>query len=305
MLICLMMLLGACKQPVKYTPTSPSQNHSYTAAVATIAAQLTDIANSTRFVAGTPSTDKTKSISGMQTLAIYSSTETLPETSTPLPTKTPIPSDTLLPSPTLTAILTPTQNSNSPTTSLGNPTWTDNFNDATNWPLYNDQYINMQIDNGKLSMIALIPNTENPWDGWMVSLPYVADFYLTVIANPGECSGLDRYGLLARAAPDASHAYLFGFSCDRQYSLRIWNGIIFLMLIEWTPSQFINQGAHQTNRLGLKAEGNRLSLFANNNLLGEVENDIYSEGAFGLFVGAAHTANFTVLFDEMAYWELP
>jgi hypothetical protein len=40
-------------------------------------------------------------------------------------------------------------------------------------------------------------------------------------------------------------------------------------------------------------------------LSGSLEDDTFSEGAFGLFVGAVNTAGFTVAFDEVAYWDLP
>jgi len=166
-------------------------------------------------------------------------------------------------------------------------------------------HIQMVVEGGKLQMTALIPDQENPWDGWMITQSDLTDFYLAVSATPGECSGLDRYGLLARATPNADQTYLFGFSCDGQYSLRIWNGHDFKMLVDWTTSQYIFSGADQTNQLGFKAEGNRLSLFANGDLLTELEDDTFSEGAFGLFVGAVNTAGFTVAFDDIAYWESP
>ncbi len=154
-------------------------------------------------------------------------------------------------------------------------------------------------------MTALIPNRENPWDGWMVSQPSLTDFFLVVTATPGKCSGLDRYGLLARATPDASQSYLFGFSCDGKYSLRIWNGLKFKMLVDWTTSPLIYSGAEQTNRLGFQAKGNKISLYANDNLLTELEDESFSEGAFGLFVGAVDTAGFSVQFDDVTYWDLP
>jgi hypothetical protein len=77
------------------------------------------------------------------------------------------------------------------------------------------------------------------------------------------------------------------------------------MLIPWTPSPQIIKGPDQTNRLGCMAEGNKLSLYANGKLLATIEDDTYPEGGIGLFVGAVKTEGFTVLFDEVAYWELP
>jgi len=295
-----MMLLGACRISASHSPTLIPQNIAYTSAAETIAAQLTEIANPVAQATGAKSP-----VAGIPTLSVLPPSETLPATSTPLPTNTTLPSDTPLPSSSIEPTLLPTHTGIDPAASLGDPAWMDSFQDGANWPLYSDLHVEMEVDGGKLRMTALIPNRENPWDGWMVSQPNLTDFYLAVTATPGECTGLDRYGLLARAASDASRSYLFGFSCDGQYSLRIWNGSTFRMLVEWTASQFIHPGAEQTNQLGFKAEVNKLSLYANGNLLTELENDAFREGAFGLFVGAVNTTGFNVLFDDVAYWESP
>ena len=298
--ICLMVLLCACVLPASHSPTLQPQNIARTSAAETIAAQLTAIVNP-----GSQATGEVSPAAGMSTPNMLIPSETLPATSTPLPTNSPIPSYLPFPSPTIQSTTSITQTSNSLISALGEPAWKDGFQDGTNWPLYDDSHILMEIVEGKLQMTALIPNQENPWDGWMVSQPYLDDFYLAVSASTGECSGLDRYGLLARATPNANRSYLFGFSCGGQYSLRIWNGSDFKMLIDWTPSDYIFSGSDQTNQLGFKAEGTKLSLFANGDLLTELEDDTFSEGAFGLFVGAVNTSGFTVLFDDMAYWVTP
>jgi hypothetical protein len=53
------------------------------------------------------------------------------------------------------------------------------------------------------------------------------------------------------------------------------------------------------------ADGKKLSLYANGVLLKEVSDDIHLSGKFGVFVGSVKTPDFTVLVDEMAYWDLP
>jgi len=282
--LCSVILSAACTKPIARSP-SPVNNQAYTAAAETIAAKLTEITIP----------------SGTQTLGVVPLLETLPSTSTPLPSKTQLPTD--IP-PTSTTTPTPSQTPIDPAASLGDPTWKDDFTNGAYWPLYNDSHLKMVIQDGKLNMIALIPNRKDPWDGWMVSQPLLTDFYLSVTASFGNCSGLDRYGLLARAASDAGHSYLFGISCDGKYSLRIWNGFKFIELIPWTPSEYIHQGFQQTNQLGFRAEETKISLFINGNLLTDLEDNTYSQGTFGLFIGAVETESFYVLFDEIAYWEI-
>jgi hypothetical protein len=111
--------------------------------------------------------------------------------------------------------------------------------------------------------------------------------------------------LLARATADAKNGFLYGVTCDGRYSFRIWNGVTFTMIVPWTPSASINTGEDVTNVLGLMAEGNTFSLYMNGELLTTVQDDTFSQGLIGLYIGGLVTDNFTVWFDEVSYWELP
>ncbi len=306
--ICLLCLLAGaalagCTLPATYAPLEV-QNPAYTAAAETIAAQLTEII-------AEPTSETPAAAQETQPEV----EETLPPTSTPAPTRTPLPSDT--PTPTQTGTNTPIPSATPvlPTATataivvsdaLGDPDWEDNFQSSANWPLYTDEHVAMSIQNGLLSMIALKANPRSPYDAWMMSWPVLANFYLEATVTTGDCKGLDRYGLLARTPGfDPIRGYVFGFSCDGQYSLRIWDGKNYKNLIFWSNSSSINSGADQTNLIGLRAEGSKLSLFANGYLLQEIEDETYPSGYFGLFVGAALTDNFTVQVSGVRYWELP
>ena len=163
----------------------------------------------------------------------------------------------------------------------------------------------MQIIDGSLVMTSLVANRKDPWDSWMVTDSILTDFYIELSATPGDCGGLDRYGMVIRANPEATKAYLFGFSCGGEYSLRLWNGEKLFMLQPWQIDQYVNKGPNQLNRLGLLARGKLLSLYANDNLLTTVVDETFTEGSFGIFTGAANTDNFMVQFDQMSYWILP
>ena len=299
--ICIAVLLGGCFTIPASQTVEPTPEPGHTSAVQTIEAQLTGIA-------GTSLPTPDNSVTATPT-----PTETLPPTSTPLPTDTPLPSDTPVPTPvsllasgeaTLSEA-TPTLDSKNPNANLGSPVWIDNFDTGENWPLYNDEHVNMQVKDGSLVMTSLVANRKNPWDSWMVTDAILSDFYLELSATPGDCGGLDRYGMVIRANPEATKAYLFGFSCGGEYSLRLWNGEKLYMLQEWQISQFVNKGPNQLNRLGLLAQGKTFSLYANDNLLTSVLDETYTEGAFGIYTGAANTDNFTVQFDQIAYWTIP
>jgi hypothetical protein len=303
--ILLLLLSSACQPVTALPPTATTEADTFVASEATISAQLTGIAES----AGVPSV--TPAASTLATPAFL--TETLPPTSTPLPTDTPYPTDTpeqdatSLPETSIPLVAaSPTFSADNPKATLGEPDWVDEFAaGAIEWPLYNDEHVSMQYEQGKLTMTALVANRKNPWDSWMVHPSTLTDFYVEVAATPGDCSGLDRYGLLARASSDTNQTYLFGLSCDGKYSLRYWNGQKISMLKEWTFHPAIHKGPGSENILGLLANGSQISIYANDTLLFKVEDETLTEGGIGLFVGAVMTDNFQVSFRRVALWELP
>lgn len=130
---------------------------------------------------------------------------------------------------------------------------------------------------------------------------------MEMTVKTGDCKTTDRYGLILRV-PDltqANQGYLYGFTCDGRYALRKWDGKTMTSLIAWTSSSAILSGPNQTNRLGIMAVGNRFILYANGTLLKEANDSSYTEGGFGVFIGANQTENFTVTIDQIAYWENP
>ncbi len=225
----------------------------------------------------------------------------------PTPTETPAASATPLPSLTPTASPTPpvtrTLPADDPRSTLGNPTWRDEFVTGANWPLAEDRFTRAQVADGELVLTGLTTT-----DGWRLSWPVVKDFYLEMTVETGTCAGSDHYGLIARV-PDlnaANRGYLFGVTCDGRYSLRAWDGEAMTNLVRATPAASIQTGSEQVNRVGLLASGDQLILYVNGVRLTEIEDSTYAEeGSFGLFVGARQTSNFTIHVSEIAYWENP
>lgn len=159
------VLLSGCLTSPTAHPVEATPEPGNTSAVQTIEAQLTGIA-------GTSLPTPDHSVTTTPT-----PTETLPPTSTPLPTDPPQPSDTpesasvapLASGEAPLVELTPTLDTGNPKASLGAPDWVDNFDTADNWPLYNDEHVNMQITDGSLVMTSLVANRKDPWDSWMVT----------------------------------------------------------------------------------------------------------------------------------------
>lgn len=241
------------------------------------------------------------------------------ETATSVPATTSAPSATPLVLPTIapsgTATIAPTGQPTStyippasdPTTRLGGPDWSDTMDNSNYWPTGADKFTDIAFSGGAMQLTGL-----STTDGWRMTFPEETNFYLEAIFQVNDCSGDDRYGVIARVpqlnSPD--RGYIFGFTCDGKYSLRRWNASVgangeMVNLVEWKTSTAINAGPSQTNRLGLMAIGDRLVLYANGQQLTEVRDSTFATGYFGMFVGARETDKFTIRVDQVRVWENP
>jgi hypothetical protein len=185
---------------------------------------------------------------------------------------------------------------------LGAATWTDNFANANNWYLLDTANTKWSEGDGKLVMTSKTPAAGEEWG--VSDQPSMKDYYLQATFITGSsCSGLDKYGLLARA-PDTDKGYVFEFSCDGHYRLYVWDGA-YTSLQEWTSSGSIVTGPNQTNVMGIYMKGTDIRLYANSHKIAEFTDSTFDHGLFGLVIGSVNTPNFTVYVDQVAYWELP
>jgi hypothetical protein len=293
LVIFLVIAASSCSLPVPATPTPEpvselTPDAIYTAAVQTVIAQLTESAP-------TPEPTPTQPLPEATLPAQDTPAPTEPASPTPLPTATPTYTPTSQPEPTSPP------SAEDPTLNLGSPTWRDTFENDANWPVYADGNALFEVRDNQMVMVSYNANFVN-W--WLLTPPTIEVFYLEAEGASGACAGRDRWGLFFRA-PDYTRGYLFGLSCDGRYALWIFDGAREVYLVEWTDSPHIQKGADQTNRIGVKADGNRLSLYANGHFLTDVRDDSFAAGRFGLFVGAATTPGYTVKVDQVAYWLNP
>jgi hypothetical protein len=224
---------------------------------------------------------------------------TVPPTATTVPTL-------LLPTATLSATpsptISPTAVTGDPRTALGQPTWRDPFDSGNGWNLGEDSFTGAKVEGGKFILTGLTTA-----DGWRLTWPEVQDVYLESTIRTRTCTGNDEYGLMFRVPDihDPDEGYLFGFTCDGRYFFRTWDGENMTALISATASSAIQAGSDKTNRIGVWAEGDEFTLYANGTLLGKIEDTMFpDEGGFGLFIGARQTEEFTTEADEIAYWDI-
>jgi hypothetical protein len=184
---------------------------------------------------------------------------------------------------------------------LGSPDWRDPMDDSNNWYLLETPNTRFTIENGRLRMEILQPGKEE-WG--LSSRPGMSNYFLQATFITGDsCTDSDRYGVLVRA-PEENQGYVYGFTCNGRYRLYAWDGATYRALQNWTVTSAIRTGANQTNILGIWLVEDTMRLYANGQLLAEFTDEQFSSGQFGLFIGSADNADFSVYVDEVATWDL-
>lgn len=231
---------------------------------------------------------------------------TATSTSTPTSSATATATATATPSrtPTTSPQATATQGSDDPKEGLGDPIFEDDLDTAANWDLYSNDQVEFTLGDGRIDMVALEADFE---DWWTLAGPTVEDFYVEGLLGIGECAGRDEVGLVVRSTNVEGNwvGYLFAVTCDGRYALRIWDGESMTKIVTETRSNLITAGSNQEHRLGVMAEGDRLTLYVNGNRLRQVTDSTYDSGLVGVFIGAANTPGLTGYLDLIQLWELP
>ncbi|MBN1370593.1 MAG: hypothetical protein JW987_01435 [Anaerolineaceae bacterium] len=228
------------------------------------------------------------------------------DTPVPIPSSTTAPDNTPEPTlpPTPEPSFTPTTNPGDPRQVYGEPSWNDSLSSDNNF--WKDENDHTKIASGD-GVLLLTGKTTDGWHGW--SLTYAqspTNFYLEGNFRTQTCAGNDLYGLVFRAGKESS-GYFYGFTCDGEYRVRAidFNNDLNSELVELKSSPSILSGSNQANRIGVLAQGNKFTLYANGVLLEEITDGTFTSGYIGAFVAANSTPNFTVELDEISLWNLP
>lgn len=158
------------------------------------------------------------------------------------------------------------------------------------------------------SLIGIDYEPEELYTWWSYSERQSGNLYTEINVTNGDCIDKDSVGLAIRVDLEtASRGYSLQVSCDGNWRLRRHRaGQGPLNLSEWAPSELINTGPGETNRLGIWAYLNRFVLFINGVEVGEVfdPNNSYSFGSFAVYVNAYLTYDLAANFDDFAFWHV-
>jgi len=197
----------------------------------------------------------------------------------------------------------PTVVSFDPAVYLGAPAWVHDM-DVADWDITASEYDLASFANGAMTLKAL---HDEP--GWRIAptAEELSKAYMEGTFSVGVCSGIDSYGLIVRTSRSTgfNSGYFFSATCDGRYSLRLWDGTKSVMLVNLTASDLINKGKDQSNRLGVAAVGDNLTLFINGVKVNTVVDEKLEKGYFGVFVNRDKTKDLTVKVDQVRYWADP
>jgi hypothetical protein len=173
----------------------------------------------------------------------------------------------------------------------------DDFSDpSSGWDDAFDRYTTKQYGNNKYYVEITTSNLV----AWGLANRNVGDFRIEVEAAQEEGPNNNGYGILFRFK-DRDNFYRFDISGDGFFLLSKFHDGEWVTLVPWTASSSVNVG-HNTNRLAVEAVGSQIRVYANDELLAEVEDDALAEGNFGFFASTFSEPNLTVSFDDIKLW---
>ena len=120
----------------------------------------------------------------------------------------------------------------------------------------------------------------------------------------------DAYGIILRGPAHlagVSYGYVVAFTCDGHYWVFRLDGINPWQtkeLVDETKSNVINTGSDKLNVIGVRADGETLTIYGNGYQLAQVKDNKFSQGRIGVFVRAVNTSNYTFRLIRLAYWVL-
>ena len=228
-------------------------------------------------------------------------TPTPTETSTPTPvpantvvwfpaTATPRPLNTPTPFPTVNVL-----------PQLGSVLLSDDFSDDRNWQTYRSPAGNAVISNNELTLA--LQNSKNSIASYS-SLPQMGDYYLSMNVSLSLCANAnDWYGIAFRIQ-DSDNTYRWLFNCLGQTRVdRVYHGRVYL-ISDWDINGAIKPAAPQKFSVGIAAVGSSLRFYANNTLLTEEEDTIFTTGGYGLLASSEGLSPLTVSFSDFKLTEI-
>jgi hypothetical protein len=295
-IVLLALVMSGCLSRSQQEPKAPEdttdESVMYTQAAETIAVELTSVAP--------PVVEPTQESAAMPE-APSPTMEVLPPTSTPLPTATSIPTDTPLPTNTLppteppppTATWTATAPPPPPEPSFVQAYY-DSFAGGF-WPTRSNDQVVFRYTNGGYQV-----QNNVVWDMVYATRSQLelqfSDLRIEVRGSRVQGAINGYYGVTCRFS-DGQHYYALVVGSDGWYGIGRKIANVLVWLAEGKNTAAVRTGS-AANMIRADCLGDRLTLWANDNKLAEVQDDTYSAGSFGVVVGTREKSGYEALFDD-------
>ncbi len=136
--------------------------------------------------------------------------------------------------------------------------------------------------------------------GWGTSPHTAADFYAEVETYHVGGSINNEFGFVFRN--DGENYYVFGVSNDGYFRLQKWLDGEWQSLLPWAESSAIVTGEGSHNTLALLADGPRLSLLVNGQVLATVTDDSIAGDGLALAVSSFEETGVEIAFEDFRLW---
>jgi hypothetical protein len=205
------------------------------------------------------------------------------------------PTDT--PTPFPTPVVTPTADMRPKT---GDILYEDDFSSKTGWTLTDTEAGSVAYGKDELT-IAI--GEKNAYLYSVHEDPNFSDFYLEITAEPNLCKDLDEYGVLFRISSEIDY-YRFSLSCNGQIRLDRVVGGQASSPQPWILSGSVPPGAPSSSRLGISAEGEKMSFFVNGQYQFTIHDPLLASGGVGVFARSTNNTAVTVNFSDLIVYEI-
>lgn len=226
-----------------------------------------------------------------------------PATETPQTTPTVRPraaTSTALPTETATATPTPLPaETPDPNARVGDTLLEETFSGGTGWGWgYRDDTVTIAAERG-----VVRAQVQEGDSGWRVSLgPDIAfiDQQSTLTIANTVCEDADEVGLAFRAGLDEANGklngYVFKITCGGKFGVDVVRGSQPSTLVGWTPSEAIRS---DENALRVWVSRGEMNFFINDQFVGAIRDNTYTEGRLGLYVRDRSGGGLDVAFTEL------
>src|SRR5687767_3728663 len=165
----------------------------------------------------------------------------------------------------------------------GNVLVSETFESVDAWEQYSSPAgVELGVDRG-----AYRAYTMNGGYVWGLNDALHTNVIIEVQTTPMSIDPNMGFGIMCRAdTSNNGDGYYFIVNGNGYFTIRIAEGDMVLPLVEWAQSDAVKQGI-DTNTLRAVCVGDYLALYANDELVAQVNDSTYSEGFTGLAVAAA------------------